>query len=76
MINYTFKTDSDSEDFCEKIIQILKNKHGVSRDQAISHINMIWNGIDFLGVDKGNWRYHLSPERYAVDFARDIKKNG
>ncbi len=62
MNKWTFETDAESDDFCEKIVAEMKSRFGISEQEAIARINAQWEGSQFVGCDL---IYHETEEYWA-----------
>jgi hypothetical protein len=59
---FAFRTDAQSEQYCREIVTAMRRDCGVSEQEALQRINMLWAGHPFLGMDL---RYHNMPETWA-----------
>lgn len=67
MSQFSFRTDSKSEQYCRDIIAILVSSYGLSQSEALRQVNK-WEGQDFVGMDL---RYHAGgPEAWAKHIFR------
>ncbi len=62
MSPFAFKTDAESEQYCQKIVTAMIRDCGVSEQEAFQRVNMFWARLPFVGMDL---RYHDVPERWA-----------
>jgi hypothetical protein len=62
MGQFSFTTDTESEQYCRDIIAVLVSSYGLSQSEALRQINK-WAGQNFVGMDL---RYHKGgPEDWA-----------
>ena len=59
---FAFRTDAESEQYCHEIVTAMRRDCGVSEQEALQRINMLWAGHPFLGMDL---RYHNMAETWA-----------
>ena len=63
MIPFSFKTDRYSLPFCQRIVEIMTTKFGISEEEAIGRVNREWNGRHFVG--KTHLYYHENEDYWA-----------
>jgi hypothetical protein len=63
MSQFSFRTDTQSEQYCRDIIDALVSSYGLSQSEALRQVNK-WEGQDFVG--QRDLRYHKGgPEAWA-----------
>ncbi len=63
MREFTFKTDEQSRDYCELILQEMVQLFGISEEEALVRMNRTWRGLEFLGDN--DLIYHEDEEYWA-----------
>ena len=63
MTRFTFKTDSESAQYCEGILAEMTALFSISADEALGRMNRTWDGQEILGDDDPI--YHEDEEYWA-----------
>jgi hypothetical protein len=64
MSQFSFRTDTKSEQYCREILDALVSSYGLSQREALHSLNTGWRGQDF--VSQRDLRYHKGgPEAWA-----------
>ena len=65
MLEFNFKTDSSSKEYCEEIILEMTSLFGITEVEAYTRINELWSGVEIVGED--DLIYHEDPDYWAKD---------
>lgn len=63
MRQFAFKTDEESAEYCEAVIQEMVRLFDISEEEALGRMNRAWRGIEFVGDD--DLIYHEDEEYWA-----------
>ena len=61
-INFNFKTDEQSYEFCLMILNKMIELFKISREEALGRMNRTWNELEFIDADI---IYHEDEEYWA-----------
>jgi hypothetical protein len=63
MIAFDFKTDSESQVFCESIVNKMVEMFNINIEEAVGRVNRAWRGQELIGPDR--MIYHEDEEYWA-----------
>lgn len=72
-MTFTFRTDDESESFCQTIVNRMIELFGISEDEAIGRVNRQWDRMSLVGKDLAIYHEDEDYWAHAIYFGKSSR---